>query len=82
MRDAHIDHNHACCDSTHGSCGGCVRGVLHVICNAQAVSWYESVRGTIEPIEFFERYLQKYETPEQTLAAGVDRLPETEKDAA
>ena len=27
-----IDHNHACCSGKR-SCGNCIRGVLHVLCN-------------------------------------------------
>jgi hypothetical protein len=28
-----IDHNHSCCPGTH-SCGKCIRGILHLKCNA------------------------------------------------
>ena len=32
-RDLSVDHDHACCPSSH-SCGQCVRGLLHNACNA------------------------------------------------
>lgn len=79
-----IDHDHRCCPQKI-SCGKCTRGVVHTSCNIRLGSYENRVRGRGGPTDFnavYERYLQKYETPEQTLAAGVDRLPETEKDAA
>lgn len=30
--EMHVDHDHACCPG-YGSCGGCVRGILHGNCN-------------------------------------------------
>jgi hypothetical protein len=37
----HIDHDHACCPGTQ-SCGKCTRGLLHELCNMNAVGQIET----------------------------------------
>jgi hypothetical protein len=35
------DHDHACCSAGARSCGRCLRGLVHRVCNNHTISWFE-----------------------------------------
>jgi hypothetical protein len=37
----HQDHDHACCLIGGRSCGRCLRGLVHKLCNDHAIMWFE-----------------------------------------
>lgn len=54
-----IDHDHRCCDAPAGSCGECVRGVLHNSCNFFVGKFEMFVAmGLLEPIPYMSRRLR------------------------
>jgi len=46
--EAVVDHNHGCCPETNRSCGKCVRGMLHTVCNSMILSVVENKAVEIE----------------------------------
>jgi hypothetical protein len=35
------DHDHRCCPQKGFSCGRCLRGLVHRVCNLHAITWFE-----------------------------------------
>jgi len=35
------DHDHSCCPKKGFSCGKCLRGLVHRVCNLHAIMWFE-----------------------------------------
>ena len=52
-REAHIDHDHACCPTGGRSCGGCVRGVICRSCNMAL----GHVRDSVATLDAMKSYL-------------------------
>lgn len=54
--DAHLDHDHSCCDTkSKKSCGDCDRGVLHPHCNQLLGHAQDDVKLLMQAIEYLER---------------------------
>ena len=50
-----VDHDHACCP-TKKTCGGCIRGLLHVSCNSSLGVFGDSVTGLQAAIDYLTTY--------------------------
>lgn len=54
-RDMHVDHDHRCCDY-EGSCGKCVRGIIHANCNVGIGLLGDSIEKLQKAIAYLEKY--------------------------
>ena len=55
MDEPHIDHDHACCPY-NGSCGVCVRGLVHSRCNVGMGYFDDSTLKLQMAIDYLQRY--------------------------